>query len=97
MIKSISNKTLFFYVIINFAISSALTILMWYTGKFLEGVMHYIAYVLFLPSFFIISLFKGVNATMHFTRYRTFLFVSFVFYSFVAAVIQLIILKCKKV
>lgn len=96
MTKSISNNLLFCYVIINFSISSTLTFLMWYTGKFLEGVLHYIGYILFLPSFQIISLFRGVNATMHYTHYQTFLIVSFIFYSLVIALIQAIILRRKR-
>ena len=93
MARSISNKFLLYYVLINICVSSTLTLLMWYTGKFLEGILHYIAYILFLPSFQIISLLRGVNRAMHFTRYSTYLLVSFVFYSLFVGLVQVILLK----
>ena len=92
MTRLISDKILHYNVLINVSVSAILTLLMWYTGKFLEGVLHGIAYILFLPSFQIISLFRGVNVAMHFTHYRTYLLVSFVFYSFAVGLIQVILL-----
>jgi hypothetical protein len=92
MTRLICNKIFHYNVLINASVSAILTLLMWYTGKFLEGALHDIAYILFLPSFQIISLFRGVNVAMHFTRYRTYLLVSFVFYSFAVGLIQVIFL-----
>jgi|GEM_PF-2604840 len=88
-----TNKFLLHCLLINVCVSLALTLFMWYTGKFLEGGLHEIAYILFLPSFEIISLFRGVNVAMHFTRYSTYLLVSFVFYSFVVGFFQVVLLK----
>lgn len=96
MTKSISNKILFWHTIINLFLSLALTFLMWYPVRSFGIILNYIGYVLFIPSFYIISLFKGVNAAMHFTRDRTYLLVSFIFYSLVIALIQVIILKKKR-
>lgn len=88
-------KKILFLIINSLAGSLILTFLIRYTNS-LKGSLNYIGYVLFLPSYLIISLFKGVNEAMHFTRYSTFLWVSFIFYSFVIVLIQIIIFNKKK-
>jgi hypothetical protein len=95
MIRSISNKVLFLCILINLSISAFLAFLMWYTGRFLEGPLHYIGGILFAPSFFILFLLKGSNYAMHFATERLFLTVSFSFYSIIIALVQIIILKQK--
>lgn len=95
MTDMLGIKKILFLIINSLAGSLILTFLIRYTNS-LKGPLNYIGYVLFLPSYLIISLFKGVNEAMHFTRYSTFLWVSFIFYSFFIALIQLIILKMKR-
>lgn len=87
-------KKISYFIIISFTVSLILTFLIWYTNS-LKGPLNYIGYILFLPSYLIISIFKGVNAAMHFTRYNTFLWVSFIFYLFFIALIQITIVKWK--
>lgn len=94
--KPIDKRILFRYIIINVALSSVLVLLMWYTGGFIKGILSYIGLVLSTPSFLILALLKGITNAMHFTTYRTFLIVSFLFYSAVITLIQIIILRWKK-
>jgi hypothetical protein len=93
MIGPISKKTLFAYVMINLGTSAIFVLLIWYTSRFLEGTLHYIQLILGAPSYFILLLLKGPTNVMHFTSENTFRLVSFVFYSFVVGLIQIIILK----
>lgn len=81
---------------INLCTSALLVLLIWYTSKFLEGILHYIRLILGAPSFFILLFLKGPTNVMHFTSENTFRLVSFIFYSLVIALVQIIILKKKK-
>ncbi len=96
MIGPLSKKTLITYIIINLSASAILVLLIWYTSRFLEGTLHYIRLILGAPSFFILFFLKGPTNAMHFTSETTFRLVSFVFYSLIIALIQIIILKKKK-
>ncbi len=73
-----------------------LVLLMWYSGRFIKGILDYIGIVLYAPSFLIVALLQGMNTAMHFTTYRTYLIVSFIFYSLVIATAQWIFYKRKK-
>lgn len=94
--KSISRKLLLRYILFNIAASAFLLLILWYTGRFTEGILDKIGIVLYLPSFYILVLFQGLNETMHFTTYNTELIVSFIFYSAVIALIQIVIYKIRK-
>ncbi len=94
--KSISRKLLLRYILFNIAASAFLLLILWYTGRFTEGILDKIGLVLYLPSFYILVLFQGLNETMHFTDYSTELLVSYFFYSSVIALIEVIIYKLKK-
>jgi hypothetical protein len=96
MMKPIDKRLLIRYILINIAASSSLVLILWYTGRFIEGILYKIGLVLYLPSFYILVLLKGLNETMHFTTDSTELFVSFIFYSLLIAVIQIIIYKRRK-
>ena len=86
------NKTLLLsYIFSNLGMSLFFVLLQWYTARFLEGPLHYVNLLLYLPSFYILVLIKGVNETLHFTTYRTELIVSYTFYAFVIAIFQMII------
>lgn len=93
--KLICNSILRF-VGINLFITSLLVFLLWYSGKFTEGVLFYIGVVLDIPVFFVISLFRGMNVAMHFTTYKTFIVVSIIFYSILIAFVQLVFIKFNK-
>ncbi len=70
---------------------------MWFISKyFVKGLLNYVGYILFLPSFLIVSLFRSVNDALHYTTKETFLLVSFIFYSLVIAIVQRILYKRKK-
>jgi hypothetical protein len=91
--RLISNKILLF-ILINLSTTTVLVFFMWFVSKyFVKGALDYIGYILFLPSFLIVSLFKSVNVALHFTTKGTFLFVSFIFYSLVIATVQIFIYK----
>jgi hypothetical protein len=94
--KPIDKRLMFRYIIINIIASTFLVLLLWYTGGVLKGILYYMNLVLYLPSFFILVLLKGLNETLHFTTYNTELMVSFIFYSLVIALIQIFIYKRKK-
>ncbi len=94
--KPIDSRLLFRYIIINITASSLLVLLLWYTGRFIEGILYKIGLVLYLPSFYILVLIQGLNETMHFTSDNTELFVSFIFYSAVIALIQILIYRRRK-
>ena len=96
MTKSISNKQLIYHVIINLFASSVLVFCEWYTARFLEGILHYIGVILFAPSFFILFLLKGPTDAMHFTSDKIFHLVSFISYSLIIAIIQIIIFKSRR-
>jgi hypothetical protein len=94
--KPIDKRLLMRYILINIAASSSLVLILWYTGRFIEGVLFKIGLVLYLPSFYILVFLKGLNETLHFTTDTTELIVSFIFYSILIALIQLIIYKIRK-
>lgn len=94
--KPIDRKLLFQYILFNLAASSFLLLCLWYTGGFIEGILSKIGLVLYLPSFYILVFIQGLNETMHFTTYNTELFVSFIFYSAVIALIQIFVYKIRK-
>jgi hypothetical protein len=94
--KLLDKRLLFRYIIINIIASSSLVFLLWYTGKFVTGILSYVKLVLYIPSFFILVFLKGLNETMHFTTYKVELLVSFIFYSLVIALIQVLIYKMRK-
>lgn len=91
-----TNKKLLFYIAINFLLTSALVLLQWYTGGFLEGFRASVGRVLFTPGFLILFFLIGPTKAMHFTTYNTYLVVSFIFYSTVIALIQIFIYRRKK-
>lgn len=94
--KPINKRLLIRYFLINIAVSSFLVLILWYTGRFIEGVLYKIGLVLYLPSFYILVFLLGLNETMHFTTDNTELFVSFIFYSLLIALIQFFIYKRRK-
>jgi len=89
------NKKILRYIIINISITSIIVFLIWFLASLgRRGILFYVLFIFYMPSFLILSLFKGVVETMHFTPSETFLLVSFIFYSSVIALIQVIIYKC---
>lgn len=90
------NKILLWGIIINLSSSFLIVVLIWYTGRFLQGLLYHIGLVLWAPSFFVIFLLKGPTNAMHFTRDTTFLLVSFISYVIIIALIETIVFKWKK-
>jgi len=93
--KSVNSRLLLRYALLNVAISSALVLLIYCTGGYIEGILHYIGFVLGAPGFFILFFVVGPNNAVHFTGYTTYLFVDFMFYSFVIAIVQVVCIKIK--
>jgi len=93
MKKPLNKRKLFKYIIVNLTISSLIIFILWYTGRFIEGILFYIGLVLDLPAFIIIAFIEGTNNAMHFTSENIYRVVSFIFYSFLIALIQLFIHK----
>ncbi len=91
--KLIDKRLLFWYIVINLAISSLIVMVLWYTGRFIEGIGFSIKLILRAPSFIILSIVGGINYAMHFARENTFRLVSFIFYSLLIAIIQVFIYK----
>lgn len=60
------------------------------------AIISYIIFVLYLPSFLILSLIKGANSAMHYTEFNTFLLVSYFFYTFLIAAIQIYFFRKKR-
>ncbi len=77
----------------NVATSSLMVLILWYTGRFIEGILFYIGLILYSPGFIILSAIGGPNYAMHFAREITFRLVSFIFYSLLIAIIQVFIYK----
>lgn len=96
MIKLIDKSLHLRYIISNLLISSLLILLKWYTGKFIKGILSYVGFILDAPSYIILFIILGPTKTLHFTSDKTFLIVSFVFYSIFIGLIQLTIYKLKK-
>ena len=94
--RQIDKSLLFRYIMINLVASSLIALVLWYTGRFIEGICFSIKLILGAPSFFIVALLTGMNNAMHFTTQNTYRIVSFIFYSAVIALIQLIIYKQKR-
>jgi len=94
--KPIDKRLLMRYILVNIFASSLLVLLLWYAGKFKEGLFFYIGLVLYIPIFCILVFIQGLNKTMHFTAYHTELFVGFIFYSAVISLIQIVIYKIRK-
>lgn len=94
------------YIVINIGITSfllffAVWILPLILAKIIsEKMAAYIAGTFLLPGYFIILLFKRVSegawGGMHNVSFRTYFIVSFVFYSAVIALIQVIVYKRRK-
>ncbi len=92
----VTNKRLLHYAAINLLLTAALVLLQWYTGGFLEGFRASIGRVLFTPGFFILFLLLGPTKAMHFATYNTYLVVSFIFYSAVIALIQVLVYRRRR-
>ena len=91
------NNRIFPFVFINLSTTTVFVFLMWFISKyFVKGLLNSVGYILFLPSFLMISLFRNVNVALHYTTRETFLLVSFIFYSLVIATAQWILYKRKK-
>lgn len=100
--KPIDRGLLSRYILTNFAISSLIALAVWYTGGFIKGVLSKIGLILFTPGFIMLMIFqvlfqgKGASEAMDDYSYEALLVVSFIFYSAVIALIQLIFYKWKK-
>jgi len=92
-----TNKRLFLrYPIVNLLLSSLLFFMLVYTDKYYKGFFFYVKFVLYTPSFIILAILKGLNEAMHFTTERTYYIVSFISYSAVIAMVQVLIYKRRK-
>jgi hypothetical protein len=91
------NNRIFLFILINLSTTTVFVFFMWFISKyFAKGLLNYVGYILFLPSFLIVSLFGNINVALHYTTKETFLLVSFIFYSLVIAIAQWILYKKKK-
>jgi hypothetical protein len=95
MIMSINSKKLFCFVLLNFFISFSTVLFIKYCSRYLDGILHYMGLYLHAPSFFILVVILGPNNAVHFTRQITYDIVSFMFFSFVIAIAQIIYIKIK--
>ncbi len=78
------------YLLINIVATSFIVFLADYLLLFRTGVLSQIRFLLNAPSYIILFILQGVSDTLHFTSDRSFLIVSFIFYSALIAVIQLV-------
>jgi membrane-bound ClpP family serine protease len=85
-----------YYALINFFLSSSIVFIVWYTARFRTGILHFLGLILYAPGFYILFLTTGPNYAMHFATENTFRFVSFIFYSLLIGLIQIIIYKRRK-
>ncbi len=85
-------------IILNLSITSILVFIFWFifTKVGGEGILSYIGLLLYMPIFLIISVVTGAWAAMHSISSKTYLFVGFIFYSLLIALIQIFIYKRKK-
>lgn len=87
----------YYSIIINLSLSSVIVFFIWFlSGLGVRGLLFYLLAIMYMPSFLIVSLFKGPNYAMHFASFNTFIVVSFIFYSLLIALIQVIVYKLKK-
>jgi hypothetical protein len=94
--KLIDKDRLLRYIITNIVISSLIFLVKLYSGPFIEGPWFTVKLFLDAPAFIIIALLKGVNSALHFTTENLYRIVSFIFYSTVIAMIQILIYKNKR-
>ena len=92
------KKMIYRSIITNLSITSILVFIFWFifTRVGEEGILSYIGLLLYIPVFLVISVFAGAWAAMHSVSSKTYLFVSFIFYSSVIALIQIFVLKWRK-
>lgn len=96
MTMPLDKRKLLRYVAINFVFSLSIVLFLWYTGRFVKGILFYVGLFLDMPAFIIISFIGGINNAMHFTPENIYRVVSFIFYSLLIALIQIFIYKRRK-
>ncbi|MCL4476729.1 MAG: hypothetical protein M1508_10965 [Nitrospirae bacterium] len=95
--KLIGERIKLRHIVINLAITSILVFFIYFlSGPYVKGLLFHIGAILSMPSFLIISLFIGAWEAMHFVPFILDKLVSFIFYSAVIALIQVIVFKWRK-
>lgn len=94
--KPIDKRLFWKYVLLNLGLASLLVFLMDYLVLFRKGLLSYIGFILNAPSYLILFIIIGPTNTLHFISDRTFLIVSFIFYSVLIALIQVFVYRRKR-
>jgi len=90
------------YIVINLSIASLLLCLNWYLSRYIDGIILYIGMIIGAPGFVLLILVqmlflgKGEWEAIHNYSENIYLLLSFVSYSLIVAIVQIIIYRYKK-